>query len=111
MSKNGFILVITTSGSDSEAKKLAQALIENKLAACVNIIPSITSIFRWEGKISAEPELMLIAKSHQKFFSKIKEKILSIHSYDIPEIISVPISEGSEEYLKWIEEQLQDIPA
>lgn len=111
MNKNGFILVITTASSDLEAKKLGQALIENKLAACVNIIPSITSIFRWEEKISAESELIIIAKSHQKLFSKIKEKILSIHSYDIPEIISVPISDGSEEYLKWIEEQLQDVPA
>ena len=109
MDKNNFILVITTVSSETEAKKLGQALIENKLAACVNILPSITSIFRWEGKISAETELIIIAKSHQKLFPMIKEMILSIHSYDVPEIISLPISSGSEEYLKWIEQELQDI--
>ena len=111
MDKNDFILVITTVSSEPEAKKLGEALIETRLAACVNIIPSVTSIFRWEGKISVEPELIIIAKSHQKLFPMIKEKILSLHSYDVPEIISLPISNGSEEYLKWIEQELKDIPA
>ena len=66
MSENKFIMIITTVNSDSAAKKIAQALIEEKLAACVNIIPSVTSIFRWEGKVSTESELILIAKSKKK---------------------------------------------
>ena len=111
MKKNDFILIISTVNSDLEAKKIGQTLIKEKLAACVNIIPSVISIFRWEGKISIESELILIAKSQKKLFPKIRDRILSLHPYDLPEIISIPITDGSKEYLKWIEDQLQDISA
>ena len=111
MSENKFIMIITTVNSDSAAKKIAQALIEEKLAACVNIIPSVTSIFRWEGKVSTESELILIAKSKKKLFDEIKDKILSLHPYKLPEIITVPIVDGSKEYLKWVEDELKDISA
>ena len=111
MSENKFIMIITTVNSDSAAKKIAQALIEEKLAACVNIIPSVTSIFRWEGKVSTESELILIAKSKEKLFDEIKDKILSLHPYKLPEIITVPIVDGSKEYLKWVEDELKDISA
>ncbi|OGL46193.1 MAG: hypothetical protein A2W05_11060 [Candidatus Schekmanbacteria bacterium RBG_16_38_10] len=104
-------MIITTVNSDSAAKKIAQALIEEKLAACVNIIPSVTSIFRWEGKVSTESELILIAKSKEKLFDEIKDKILSLHPYKLPEIITVPIVDGSKEYLKWVEDELKDISA
>ncbi|OGL40147.1 MAG: hypothetical protein A2042_02855 [Candidatus Schekmanbacteria bacterium GWA2_38_11] len=104
-------MIITTVNSDSAAKKIAQALIEEKLAACVNIIPSVTSIFRWEGKVSTESELILIAKSKKKLFDEIKDKILSLHPYKLPEIITVPIVDGSKEYLKWVEDELKDISA
>ena len=109
MKKNDFIIIFTTVNSDSEANRIGQKLIEERLAACVSIIPSVTSIFRWEGKISSESEQILIIKTQKKYFSKIREKILSIHTYNLPEIISVPITDGSEQYLKWVEEQLQDI--
>jgi len=111
LSENKFIMIITTVNSDSAAKKIAQALIEEKLAACVNIIPSVTSIFRWEGKVSTESELILIAKSKKKLFDEIKDKILSLHPYKLPEIITVPIVDGSKEYLKWVEDELKDISA
>jgi len=111
MSENKFIIIITTVNTDSAAKKIAQSLIEEKLAACVNIIPSVTSVFRWEGKISAEPELILIAKSEERLFTEIKDKILSLHPYELPEIITVPITNGSKEYLKWIETNLKNVSA
>ena len=111
MSENKFIIIITTVNTDSAAKKIAQSLIEEKLAACVNIIPSVTSVFRWKGKVSAEPELILIAKSEEKLFNEIKDKILSLHPYELPEIITVPITNGSKEYLKWIETNLKNVSA
>ena len=104
MGNKSAIIISITASSDEEARKIATALVDEKLVACVNIIPKIHSIYWWEGKVCQDDEVMLISKSKQSLFSAIVERVQSLHSYKVPEIISFPISEGLPEYLNWIEE-------
>jgi periplasmic divalent cation tolerance protein len=96
------ILVLTTAGSKEEARKIGRALVERLLAACVNIVPHVGSIYRWEGEIEEAEEFMLIAKTTRSAFTRVRDAIRELHSYDLPECICVPIEEGSVEYLSWI---------
>jgi len=107
MNKKSYIIIFITAPSEEEAKKIATTLVEEKLVACVNIIPKIYSIYWWENKVCQEDELMLIAKSKQSLFPSIMDRVKSLHSYKVPEIISFPISEGLAKYLNWIEEVIK----
>ena len=98
------IVVFVTCGSEEEGLKIANALVEGRLAACVNLISPIRSIYRWEGKIWDEKEWLLVIKTQKERFGELEEKVRSLHSYSVPEIISLPILEGSSSYLNWIEE-------
>jgi periplasmic divalent cation tolerance protein len=98
------IVIFVTCGSEEEGLKIANALVEGHLAACVNLISPIRSIYRWEGKIWDEKEWLLIIKTQKDRFEELEKKVKSLHSYSVPEIISLPISEGSSSYLKWIKE-------
>ena len=102
-----YSMILTTTDSKSEAENIAKALIEDRLAACVQI-ESIESIYRWEGKIVQESEYLLRIKSIDSMYEKIEAKIKSMHSYDIPQIIQIPITRGYEQYLNWIEEEIGD---
>jgi periplasmic divalent cation tolerance protein len=102
-----FIVVLVTCGSEEESIKIAHALVENRLAACVNLVSPIRSIYRWEGKIWDEKEWLLIIKTQEKKFDELKTKVKSLHSYAVPEIVSLPIVEGSSSYLRWLEEMTQ----
>ena len=104
MDKKTAIIIFITASSEEEAKKIATALVEERLVACANIIPKIISIYWWENKVCQGDEVMLFAKSTQPLFSTIKDRVKSLHSYKVPEIISFPISEGLPEYLNWIED-------
>jgi periplasmic divalent cation tolerance protein len=101
------IVVLVTCGSEEQAANIANSLIEERLAACVNIISPIRSIYRWEGKIWDEKEWMLIMKTQKKKFEDLEKKVKSLHSYSVPEIIALPIVEGSPSYLKWLEEMME----
>ena len=101
------LLILTTVGSDSEARKIAQMLVERHLAACVNIIPKVQSVYRWEGKMENAEEYLLIAKTTREKEIEAQDAIRELHSYDLPECISIPIDGGSSEYLKWITDSLQ----
>jgi periplasmic divalent cation tolerance protein len=101
------MVVLVTCGSEEEAKKIANSLIEERLAACVNIISPVRSIYRWEGKIWDEKEWMLIIKTRKKRFEDLEKKVKSLHSYSVPEIIVLPIVKGSASYLKWLEEMTE----
>ena len=103
MDTTSTILVFITASSAEEAENIAKSLVEDKLVACVNIIPQIKSIYWWEGKICNDEEVMLISKTKQSLFTAVMDRVKSLHSYEVPEIISFPISEGSPDYLKWIE--------
>jgi len=104
MNNKSAIIISITASSGQEAKKIATTLVNEKLVACVNIIPKIQSIYWWENKVCQEDEVMLIAKSTQSLFPTIIDRVKSLHSYKVPEIISFPILEGLPEYLNWIEE-------
>ncbi len=96
------IVVLVTCGSEEEAVKIANALVEAHLAACVNLVSPIRSIYRWEGKIWDEKEWLLIIKTQKERFEGLEKKVKSLHSYSVPEIISLPILEGSSSYLNWL---------
>jgi len=98
------IVVLVTCGSEEEALKIANALVEEHLAACVNLVSPIRSIYRWEGKIWDEKEWLLIIKTQKQRFEVLEKKVKSLHSYSVPEVISLPIGEGSSPYLQWLGE-------
>jgi len=101
------IVVLVTCGSEEEAEKIANSLIEERLAACVNMISPVRSIYRWEGKIWDEREWMLIIKTQKKRFEDLEKKVKSLHSYSVPEVIALPVVEGFAPYLKWLEENTE----
>ncbi len=98
------IVVLVTCGSEEEGLKIARALVEERLAACVNVVSPARSIYRWDGKIWDEKECILVIKTEKEKFGELESKVKSLHSYSVPEIIGLPIVEGSSAYLKWIEE-------
>jgi len=101
------IVVLVTCGSEDEALKIANTLVEDHLAPCVNLVAPIRSIYRWEGKIWDEKEWLLIIKTQKHRFEKLEKKVKSLHSYSVPEIISLSIAEGSSTYLNWIREHTE----
>jgi len=98
------IVVLITTKDTQEAQKISRVLIEKKLAACVNIVKDVKSLFWWEGKVDEADEVLLIAKSREDIFEEIKAQVKASHSYSVPEIIALPIIDGNDEYLKWLEE-------
>ncbi|MCU1297959.1 MAG: CutA1 divalent ion tolerance protein [Acidobacteriaceae bacterium] len=100
-------LVLTTAGSAEEARKIAHTLVEGKLAACVNIVPQIQSVYRWQGKTEEAQEWLLIIKTTDAAFERVKDAIKKMHSYEVPECIAVEIENGSPEYLNWITESVE----
>jgi len=98
------VVVLTTCASEEEALQIANLLVEGHLAACVNILSPVRSIYRWEGKIWNEKEWLLLIKTVRDRFEELKVKIKSLHSYALPEMICLPIIAGSIPYLEWLEE-------
>jgi periplasmic divalent cation tolerance protein len=96
------IVIFITASSKKEANKIAQHLLKNKLAACVNIIDKMESFFWWQGKIDKAKETLLIVKSHKSKFHRIVKLVKSIHSYEVPEIIALPVVSGEKRYLRWL---------
>jgi periplasmic divalent cation tolerance protein len=103
---NDKILVLTTAGTGDEARRLADAMVERRLAACVNIVKGVQSIYRWKGKTEEAEEWMLLIKTTAAAFERVRDTIKELHSYELPECISIAISDGSAAYLKWIGESV-----
>jgi len=99
-----YIVVLITAPSAQKAKEIAEFILLKKLAACVNIIPKVDSLFWWQGKIDKAKELLLIAKTQKKLFPKLVKAVKLKHPYKVPEIIALPIISGNKEYLEWIDE-------
>jgi len=104
MTANQYILVLCTCPSQAVADAIATALLEERLAACVNRLPGIQSMYRWEGRVTQDDEIMLLIKTKADLFGRLEKAIESRHPYETPEIIAVPIIAGSVEYLRWIGE-------
>ena len=103
MSDSERAIVLITVGSLEEAEKIAQALVERMLAACVNIVPSITSVYRWQDEVQRDSEALLIVKSRRDVFEHLKRCVKELHSYETPEIIALPIVAGDADYLRWLD--------
>ena len=96
------IVVLSACASPEEAEKIARALVEKKLAACVNILPAVRSIYRWKNAIEDEQETLLLIKSSRALFNELRSEIERLHSYEVPEAIAIPIVDGLDRYLEWM---------
>ncbi|HEV7395883.1 MAG TPA: divalent-cation tolerance protein CutA [Pyrinomonadaceae bacterium] len=100
-------LVLSTCGSIDEARKLARALVEKQLAACVNIVPQIESVYSWKGKVETSTEYLLLIKTTAGAFDELRDVLTELHSYDVPECIEIAIEDGSATYLAWMGESVR----
>ncbi len=98
-----YSVVFMTASSHEEAENIAENLVSHKLAACVNILPNIKSFYWWDDRICKDDELLLVAKTKTSLFKELEKAVKKLHSYDVPEIILLPIENGSNTYLQWIE--------
>ncbi len=96
-------IVMVTAGSAEEAATIGRTLIEERLAACANIVPGIRSIYRWKGKIYDEQEFLIIIKTRTSHFEAVQKRVKELHSYEVPEIISFPVAQGLPQYLEWVQ--------
>ena len=98
-----YIVILVTAKDKKEATKIARGLLESQLIACANIIGGVQSLFWWRGKIDSSKEVLLVLKTKKILFNKVSAKVKSLHSYETPEIIALPIVNGSKDYLKWLD--------
>ena len=104
------LLVITTTETPDDGKRLAQKLVEQELAACVQIVPQICSIYRWQGQIEQSGETLLLIKTTQANFDELVTAIQSLHSYQTPEIMALPVTHASADYLAWLRQSVKSFP-
>jgi periplasmic divalent cation tolerance protein len=105
------IVVLVTCGSAKEARKIARAVVEDRLAACANILASpVQSVYRWKGSVESAKEFLLIIKTTKARFPKLKAEVKRLHTYDVPEIIALPIAAGASNYVTWISESVAYVP-
>ena len=102
-------IVLTTAGSEEEAHKIARHLVENRLAACVNIVAQVESIYRWQGKVDSSREWLLLVKTTQERFPAVRDAIRELHSYELPECVVLNIEDGSSDYLQWLAASVQEV--
>jgi periplasmic divalent cation tolerance protein len=100
------IVVFITTGSQQEAERIAEALVAEMLAACVNVLPGVTSIYRWEGEVHRDDECLLVVKSRQDVLDELVRRVQALHSYEVPEVIALPLVGGNEAYLSWIDREV-----
>jgi periplasmic divalent cation tolerance protein len=100
------IVVISTCGSSEEAERLARLLVDERLAGCVTVIAPVKSYYRWKGEVTEAAEWLLLIKTSQPLFTRLRSTLASAHSYEVPEIIALPVIEGSPDYLSWLDGEL-----
>ncbi len=99
------IVVLITASQEDEAARIAKTLIDERLAACVNIVKDIRSLYRWQGAVEDEGEVLMVVKTQERLFENLKNRVQQLHSYSVPEIIALPIVKGFENYVQWIKEE------
>lgn len=100
-----YIVVLITASGEEEAARIAGDIVGSKLAACVNIVRGVRSIYRWQGKVEDETEVMMVVKTRKALLDNLMKRVRELHSYSVPEVIALPVLEGSPDYLKWLEEE------
>jgi len=100
------IVVFSTASSAEEAEKIARGLVNERLAACVNVVPAVRSIYRWQGNIEDSQEVLLIIKSSRERFDALRTLLEKLHSYEVPEVIAMPVVDGARNYLNWMDGEL-----
>jgi periplasmic divalent cation tolerance protein len=108
MEETGKVVIFITTGTEAEAHKIAEMLLTRRKAACVNIVPKVDSSFWWQGKLDSVRESLLIIKTRALLLYEVIELVKSAHSYEVPEIIALPIIGGNEDYLKWIDDEVKE---
>ena len=102
------VVVLITTATEEEAHKIAELLLNQRKAACVNIVPKVDSLFRWQGKVDSAQESLLIVKTKASLLPEVIEIVRKAHSYEVPEIIALPIISGNEDYLRWIDSEVEE---
>ena len=102
------VVVFSTCGSAEEAGKVASALVEARVAACVNIVPGIRSVYRWKGAVEEAEEWLLVIKTRRELVSRLMVELRKVHSYEVPEAVALPIVEGLPEYLDWLDAETSE---
>ena len=100
-----YIVVYITAPDEEEAARIGRELVEARLAACVNIVKDVRSVYRWQGNIEDSAEALMIIKTQKEHFDGLREAVKKLHSYSVPEIIALPVVEGAEDYLAWLKEE------
>jgi len=103
------IVILSTCSSGEEAEKVARALLEAQLAACVNIVPGARSLYRWQGAIESAAEFLLVIKSSRELFDAAKKAIEAAHSYEVPEVLALPVVDGADNYMNWLATNLKAV--
>ena len=101
------IIVLTTCENSQDAQTIAETLVEKRLAACVNILPGLKSVYRWQGKVENAAELLLVIKTRRGLFEQLSAELARIHPYEVPEVIALPLIDGAPAYLGWLEKELK----
>jgi len=102
------ILIMITAGSEEEAVRIAKGLLEERLIACANLVQPIRSLYRWKDEVCDDPEVLLLCKSRRHLFNQISEKVTSLHSYEVPEVVALPLVAGHPPYLQWIVDETRE---
>ena len=108
MKETSQVVVLITTATEEEAHRIAEMLLNQRKVACVNIVPRVDSLFRWQGKLDSAQESLLIIKTRASLLPEIIEMVKKAHSYELPEIIALPIVGGNEDYLKWIDSEVEE---
>ena len=101
------IMIFVTASTIDEARKIGQILVEESLVACCNIVQAVESIFKWQGKLHVEREALMICKTQEDLFNAVEKRVKQLHSYEVPEIIALPITRGSKHYLDWVAKETE----
>jgi periplasmic divalent cation tolerance protein len=100
------VVVLVTAPTAEKAVELARTVVEEKLAACANVLPGVRSIYRWKGAVQDDAEVLLLLKTQRKRFPELRDRLLALHPYEVPEVLALPVEAGSEAYLDWIAQSM-----
>jgi periplasmic divalent cation tolerance protein len=106
MTATGALVALSTVGKPEDAERIARALVEKGVAACVNIVPGVLSVYRWKGQVERDAELLLVIKTTADRFADLERELRALHPYEVPELVALPIEAGSEAYLSWLRGQV-----